>query len=45
MSYQLLALEIVHLFLGFILVFLALRGYRRTRYVPMILLAIGLEIR
>ena len=32
---------LVHIFLGFLLVYFAARAFKRTRYIPMIYLAIG----
>jgi hypothetical protein len=31
----------IHIFLGFLLVYFAARAFKRTRYIPMIYLAIG----
>ncbi len=32
---------LIHIFVGFILVYFAFRAYKRTRYVPMLSLAFG----
>jgi hypothetical protein len=32
---------LIHIFLGFLLVYFAARAFKRTRYIPMIYLAIG----
>jgi hypothetical protein len=34
----------IHLIVGFFLVFLALKAFKKTRYIPMALLAIGFTI-
>ncbi len=35
---------IIHLILGFVLVFFALKAYKKTKYPPMMLLAIGFSL-
>ena len=35
---------IIHLILGFVLVYFALRAFKKTRYPPMMLLAIGFSL-
>jgi len=35
---------LIHVILGFILVYFAVRAYKRSRYVPMIFLAIGFTL-
>ena len=35
---------IIHLIVGFILVFFALKAFKKTRYPPMMLLAIGFSL-
>lgn len=35
---------IVHMIVGFALVYFAIKAYKRTRYVPMILLAVGFTL-
>ncbi|HET6588996.1 MAG TPA: hypothetical protein VFG45_02410 [Candidatus Nitrosocosmicus sp.] len=35
---------LIHIILGFILVYFAVRAYKRSRYVPMIFLAIGFTL-
>lgn len=32
---------LIHIFLGFLLVYFAARAFKRTRYIPMIYLALG----
>ena len=34
----------IHVVLGFILVYFAIRAYKRSRYVPMIFLAVGFAL-
>lgn len=44
MEALLLSLEIVHLVLGFFLIYIALRAYKRTGYRSMVLLAVGFAL-
>ncbi len=34
-------ITVIHIFLGFLLVFFAARAYKRSKYIPMIYLAFG----
>ena len=35
---------LIHIALGFVLVYFAIRAYKRSRYVPMIFLAVGFAL-
>jgi hypothetical protein len=35
---------LVHIVLGFVLVYFAIRAYKRSRYVPMLFLAVGFTL-
>ena len=32
---------VIHLIVGFVLVYFAIRAFKRTKYIPMVLLAVG----